>query len=297
MAIKKLSNPVFITAHPRSGTSLLYRTLLKHTSFAPDELCMEETAIFRKALFIELSSSSQKSLEKYMLNKSESYQTFMSSINFEKKWQRFLKTLRIPYIAADEYTAWKFSMNSGIIRKYFSIAQEARGCKRIVEKTPNHLLVYRRMLHAFPEASILVLVRHPVDVYSSYKKRLQEQSTMSWLDISIREFVEQYRDYSQKTERLSDLANAMVVRYEDFVETPKETFQTICEFLNEPFEELPVREGEPSLNIEGVNPNLSKKIQSQTKNWKNYLSYQEAAHIEKELGNVMAAFGYSKRTG
>ena len=88
-------NPVFITAHPRSGTSLLYRTLLKHSSFAPKELCMEETRIFRHPLLALSDESKMYSLKKYMLKDEEAFTHFLNSIQFEKKWQKLIKSAMI----------------------------------------------------------------------------------------------------------------------------------------------------------------------------------------------------------
>lgn len=292
MDSKNHLNPVFITAHPRSGTSLLYRTLLKHSAFSPKELCMEETKIFRYPQLALLEESKMKSLKKYMLNDEEMFSRFLNSIKSEKSWQRILKTARLPFIFLDELNAWKLSRNSSVIRKYFSYAKMARDCDRIVEKTPIHLLNHRRIMHTFPEGSILIIFRHPIDVYSSYRKRLQEHPEMDWLKLSVKEFTSQYREYANAATELENSPQAYLLRYEDFVHSPKSEFRKICDFLNEPFEELPIREDEPSLKIEGVNPNLSKKIQEKTKDWADYLSEDEAQTIEAELKDVMKKYKY-----
>lgn len=285
-------NPVFITAHPRSGTSLLYRTLLKHSSFAPKEICMEETRIFRHSLLALLEESEMSSLKKYMLSDEEAFARFLNSIPFEKKWQQFLKTVKLPFLLLDEINAWRFSKNPSVIKKYFRIALEARECQRIVEKTPNHLLSYRRITSTFPHASILVIIRHPIEVYSSYRKRFKEHPEMEWLNMSVQEFIQQYKKYSAVTDEIRELQQSYLLRYEDFVQSPAKSFRAICDFLGESFEEAPIQEAEPSLKIDGVNPNLSKTIQKETKIWSDYIDEEKALCIEKELGDVIKKYSY-----
>lgn len=292
MSVNNNLQPVFITGHPRSGTSLLYRTLLKHRSFSPKELCMEETKIFRYAFLALLEGADTESLKKYMLNDEELFQQFLRSIEPERRFQHLFKTVRLPSILLDDFTAWKLAKNATVIRKYFKYALEARECQRIVEKTPIHLLNHQRITHTFPEASILIIVRHPIDVYSSYRKRLKEHPEMSWLNMSIEEFTEQYRRYSTAAERIKKSPLTYQFRYEDFVHAPETEFRKICDFLNEPFEERPIREDAPSLKIEGVNPNLSKSIRKKTKSWSDYINEKEAQEIEDELREEMYRYQY-----
>ncbi|MDX1640575.1 MAG: sulfotransferase [Balneolaceae bacterium] len=292
MSSKNHLKPVFITGHPRSGTSLLYRTLLKHSSFEPKELCMEETKIFRYPLLALHSHSESGSLQEYMLNDEELFDQYLRAIQTEKKWQKLLKVLRLPFIILNDHSAWKLSKNPSVIRTYFEYALKARGCKRIVEKTPNHLLIHKRITDTFPKASILIISRHPIDVYSSYRKRFREHPEMNWLDLSVRDFTEQYREYSDITEELRSSPQVYLFKYEDFVHSPESSFRKICDFLEEPYEEAPIREDEPSLKIEGVNPNLSKKIREKTKQWADYVSREEAQLIENTLKDVMNRYNY-----
>lgn len=253
---------------------------------------MEETRIFRHSLLALLDESEMDSLKKYMLNDNEAFTRFLSSIQFEKKWQKILKTIKIPFIFLDDLNTWKLTRNPSVARKYFQIALEARGCQRNVEKTPNHLLSYQRITSTFPQASILVIVRHPIEVYSSYRKRLKEHPEMDWLKMSVDEFTRQYQKYSAVTDDIRRLQHSYLLRYEDFVQSPEKSFRSLCEFLGEPFEEAPIKEAEPSLKIEGVNPNLSKKIQKETKVWSNYINEDEAKQIEIALKDVMARYNY-----
>ena len=292
MTSENYQNPVFITGHPRSGTSLLYRTLLKHSSFAPKELCMEETKIFRYPYLALLDESERESLKRYMLNDEDLFNRYLKSIRPEYRFQRIFKSARLPSILLSDFTAWKFTRNPTVVQKYFYLALQARGCERIVEKTPIHLLNHRRITYTFPNASILIIFRHPIDVYSSYKKRSEEHPEMNWLKLSVEDFIEQYCNYSQTAEELSSSLQSYQFRYEDFVRNPVNSFQNLCNFLDEPFEEKPILEDEPALNIDGVNPNLSKSIQEKTKRWSDYISEEEAERIESGLEEEMNRYQY-----
>lgn len=253
---------------------------------------MEETRIFRHPLLALSDESKMYSLKKYMLKDEEAFTHFLNSIQFEKKWQKLIKTIKLPLLLLNDINAWRFSKNPSVIRKYFQISREARHCQRIVEKTPNHLLAYRRITATFSQASILVIVRHPIEVYSSYRKRLNEHPEMEWLKISVEEFIRQYQKYSAVTDEIRELQQSYLLRYEDFVQFPEKSFRSLCDFLGEPFEEAPIREAEPSLKIEGVNPNLSKTIQKETKTWSDYIDEEEAKRIEVALNDVMAQYNY-----
>lgn len=284
--------PVFITGHPRSGTSLLYRTLLKHSSFTAKELCMEETKIFRYPYLALLEGPETVSLKKYMLNDEDGWTRYINNIKSETRYQKLFKFLRLPSIMFSDFTAWKISKNPAVIQKYFRIARKVRECKRIVEKTPIHLLNHRRITYTFPNASIVVLFRHPIEVYSSYLKRLEEHPEMDWLKLSIEDFSKQYRRYSDAADELRKFPQSYRFRYEDFVEQPADSFRKLCNFLEEPFEESPIREDEPSLNIKGVNPNLSKSIQKKTKSWSDYINSEDAKTIESNLADIMDRYNY-----
>lgn len=77
----KARSPVFIVGEARSGTSILYRTLQKHTSFRPREPNLVETEIFshlrRTFMF---SMSYPQPLIRFMLDDQGPYRDFLRSI-------------------------------------------------------------------------------------------------------------------------------------------------------------------------------------------------------------------------
>jgi hypothetical protein len=77
-ATMKGSSPVFIVGEARSGTSILYRTLQRHSSFRPLRTNLVETEIFshlrRTFLF---GTTYPESLIRFMLDDEAVYRDFL----------------------------------------------------------------------------------------------------------------------------------------------------------------------------------------------------------------------------
>ncbi|MEN8133226.1 MAG: sulfotransferase, partial [Pseudomonadota bacterium] len=77
----KATSPVFIIGAPRSGTSILYRTLQKHSSFKSREENLQETKLLNYANCSHVFKGNEpKALFHYMLNDQRYYQQFLDSI-------------------------------------------------------------------------------------------------------------------------------------------------------------------------------------------------------------------------
>ena len=295
MKDKEELKPVFITGMPRSGTTLLYRTLLKHPSFKPESLCLEETRIFVKPHTAILSNSIPKPLKSYMLDDELHYQNYLKSITYILSWQNFCKKIRLSRLVRSKFTYWKLLLNSRVIRSYFQHAKHARGCERIVEKTPRHLLFTDRIHSTFPYSKIIIMLRHPVDVYASYVKRKKVDQNSSWLDVNIDTFVKKYQKMASVTEKLTNNNMAISLKYEDFVRDPKPMFETICNYINEPYIQELLNEGEPELNDYKIDPLLAKPITNKSRDWSEHVTKQEAVKIEAKLNDEMELFEYESK--
>src|SRR4029453_13830088 len=56
----------------------------------------------------------------------------------------------------------------------------ARPCGRTREKPPRHVEHVGKLFACFPQARLLYIHRHPVDVYSSYVRRGQTDPPAAW---------------------------------------------------------------------------------------------------------------------
>lgn len=296
------STPVFIVGTARSGTTLLYRTFLMHSAFAPHQLCLEETGVFQATSAYPFQADQHGSLYEYMLRDEAAYTRFKESVQGIAKKQRLGAILpsrlsrRFPLL-------WRLMGGAIIVHRYFRYAQEARGARRIVEKTPRHLHYLDHLFTAFPGARVLLVVRHPVDVFSSYRRRLAAEEEKgegykAWLDKSIDEFERRYRrDMETGAEQIQKRPERMrAVKYEDFVSNPHEEFRRLCAFVQVPFEGGPLEAECPSLRSWKVDPHLARPIRKNTKDWRDYMTGKEAGEMERRLAGVMERLGYEKYT-
>lgn len=234
------------------------------------------------------------SLIRYMLGNEMLYDKFLNATSLEYYWQSLLRKGRFS-ILLDDDNFWLYGLNYRVARTFFYYAAEARGCNRLVEKTPRHLLFANRIFKTFPRARMLAIVRHPVDVYSSYEKRRRRQPEKSWLNIDLETFTQEYRRYMDVIREIADDERVFVMRYEDFVIKPVESFKEICRFIHERYESGPVTEGEPRLQGKDVDPNLLNKITIKTKDWSNFITPEDVELLESELADLMLEYEYPSK--
>jgi ribosomal protein L34E len=290
----KTSRPVFIVGEARSGTSILYRTLQKHSSFRPLRTNLVETEIFshlrRTFMF---STNYPRSLIRFMLDDEVAYREFLRSIRVI----RLLSALAIGLnlVVRDRSDlVWYANLNHLLLRSYFFHAARARGCRRLVEKTPTNSPNIHRLWRSFPRAQFLYMYRHPVDVFSSYRRRAKDDPAADWAEqISADDFCETYRASLGRVLRWTrDHRNLRMIRYEDFTRRPERTFSGVCEFLKESDEPHAVEEQDPDLGRWKGDPHLWGEIVPATKNWRDFITADEADVIQTTLAYVMDRIGY-----
>src|SRR3712207_2633945 len=78
----KAMAPVFIIGEARSGSTIFYRTLLKHPSFAPREETLQETSFIRQApLAFQFAEDRPRNLRRYMLEDDDCWRAFLDSLD------------------------------------------------------------------------------------------------------------------------------------------------------------------------------------------------------------------------
>jgi Sulfotransferase family len=293
-AAMKRSSPVFIVGEARSGTSILYRTLQKHSSFRPKQTNLAETNIFvhlrRTFMF---NQEYPETLRQFMLGDMRRYQEFLRSIAV----LRVVSALWVGpnYLLRDRVTwLWYANLNHLLLRSYFFHAAAARGCSRLVEKTPTNTSNIAKLAKTFPRARFLYVHRHPVDVFGSYRRRAKADPNATWANIAPADFCQTWR---ASTERVLGWlnrgnGNLRLVRYEMFTEEPDAEFERICAFLDEPFEPEAVEERHPDLTRWRGDPLLWGPVVRQTRTWADHVTAAEAEYLQQRLRPVMDALGY-----
>jgi hypothetical protein len=292
------TSPVFIVGEARSGTSVLYRTLQKHSSFRPDEINLVETEIFallRRTFLFRRGYPS--SLRRFMLNDEREWEAFLRSIRIPRAISALLLPANLALKDRSD-TLWRLNLNQLTVRSYFLHAQKARRCKRLVEKTPTNTRHLVKMTSAFPKAQLLYIHRHPIDVFSSYRRRGRDDPNAAWArKLDLREFCVKY-ELSARTVLdwiAAGRSNLLLVSYERFTSDPNSSFQRICDWLGEPFEPDAVEEDAPEPGRWQGDPQLWAGIVTTTKDWQEFVSSEEAVVIQQRLQGIMRAFDYQTR--
>jgi hypothetical protein len=296
----RMSHPVFIVGHPRSGTSIIYRTLQKHSSFRAKRISLQETGIFASSFVgLKFLGRPNEALLNYMLDDLSLYEMLQRKVFYISLFQKYLS--QIPYfsnLCKKIVLLWNASLNPIVIRNYFLVAKISKGCKRLVEKTPSHIKQIDRILSTYKEAKILVIIRHPVHVYTSFVKRAKNQPDKKWLKIDIHSFIKSYkRTHLITSENLAaHEGRVKCFLYEDFVKNPETEFKLICDFLSEDYQKDAIEGGEESLNFWKPDPFLAKPITPRTKKWSDFISHDQCHFIESKLKNEMENCGYQKES-
>jgi len=288
------SNPVFIVGEARSGTSILYRTLQKHSAFAPERQSLVETEMFahlpRAFLF---SPTYPDPWIKFLLENRQDWDRFLRSIRLPRVATAALAPLN--YLRRDRW-GWLFHAGLGpaVLRSFVFHAMRARGCQRLVEKTPTNARHLDKLTAAFPQARLLYVYRHPVDVYSSYRRRAAVDPAGGWAGLDVRTFTERWTTSTAHVLSWLDSGrgNLLAIRYESFVNDPAAAFREICAFLDEPFEAEAVEETHPDTHRWPVDPHLWGAIVPRTKEWRDHISAEEAAIVQQLAGPIMQRLRY-----
>jgi hypothetical protein len=272
-----------------------------HSVFASNRLCLEETKIFQDTATYPFRAEPHGSLFAYMLEDEAAYARFKESIEGIARKQR-LGAILPSWLLRKSPRFWRLMGGAAIVRRYFEYARKAREAQRIVEKTPRHLYYIDHIFTAFPEARVLLVIRHPIDVFSSYRRRLAKEEKRKgykkWLDKSVDNFERRYRrDINIGLKKIQEHPERIcAVKYENFVASSHEAFQRLCAFVQVSFEADPLERECASLRSWKVDPNLAKPIRKNTKDWRDYMTRKEAVEIESRLDEIIEKLGYERYT-
>jgi hypothetical protein len=301
------SSPVFIVGIPRSGTSRLYLALQAHDRFrptrSPNGFDLTESRVFLNPG--SLREQHGKAWD-YLLHDTEEHESLVRSLPPARGSWRPVPALFRRVTDRSRWAralAWRFHRNDAAMRAYFTHAARARGVQRLVEKTPDHLHRLPEILSAFPDARILCMIRHPLDVYSSYRRRLgvavqtepADSPSVRWLQsVGPTTFCRAYRATISEAERLA--SRLLLIRYEDFTAAPSDTFARICAFIGEAVDVGCVTQRTPSLEAWRQDPLLSGPITANDKRWFDHIDHAVGRGIEDRLTGPMRRLGYARYT-
>jgi hypothetical protein len=291
----KRLRPVFIVGEARSGTSLLFRLLQQQPAFGPTPPQLSETAFMRRLLSPgDLDDQSCWKLRTYLLDDAGAWERF-------KRVAAPLLVIRRAALAAAP-RVYAHPLGSRVLgarslaRIYLAIASEARGVNRLVEKTPSAAEYTGQLLDWFPGAVVLYIHRHPVDVLSSYWRRAAVDKP-EWTGLSLERFSRRYAANSALAmtwaQRRPDAVR--LVRYEQLVGDPAVVIESLCTFAGCEFD--PAGLETPEHKGVQIDPLLWEAPVSQTKRWRDFMTEEQAATVERELADVVDALHHEHYTG
>lgn len=283
----KAADPVFIVGEARSGSTILYRTLLKHPAFKPRvENLQESSFILQAPLAASFSPDQPRNMRRFMLEDEIEWANFLHSIRRVRWWARLTERPPLQGLGPRRLVA----------RSYAHHARQARGCHRLLEKTPNHIHHVDEIRRIFPGSSLIYIHRHPVDVYSSLVRRGVVDPKADWARITVDEFCNRYRSHLRRArEGVARHPDSMtLVRYEDFTTSPEAALQELCDFLQIPYtpETLTELDDPAGWSHWDRSRHLYEGIKTHTKRWQDYCDSETAAHIQGRLGPEMEAMGH-----
>jgi hypothetical protein len=256
--------PVFIVGFPRTGTTLLYRILCRHSAFYP-QICEARSGYnpiiethFDRWFF-------QYSVDLWCLEDNNSPRQWFAG-------------------SSAAYTSFLLDC----FRAFHLHAATARGCPRILEKTPSHIFLCEFMVRAFPNARILCLRRDPADTVASFRRRraMQAGSDGEWLDLAndLDSFI---RCWNQNTAAWSEFIthfpnHGRTVDYFQLTTKPFATVVEVFRFIGEEMEPHILEGSAPLEPLEWLDRYDSHIPVSNNEVWGNYVTENDATRLRTE---------------
>jgi hypothetical protein len=128
------------------------------------------------------------------------------------------------------------------IYKLWSYICIKEGKIRWVEKTPKHVFHINTIFDDFPNAKVIIITRHVNAVSSSIKKR--RGNFIDGVDRWCKDNIEWYENENK--------SKCLILKYENIIRNTVNTFQCICNYLEEPYQDL----SNTKNNIDNIDLNI-----------------------------------------
>jgi len=267
---------------PRSGTTLFSSILDAH----PDIAISPETHFYTRCRNREAETSRESSLEQVWtcLQQQPGFRDMAFS---DEEKQRIRERIR----------AGQGGAPARVLRAVETTYAERSGAEAWGEKTPDHLQHVPDMLHDFPDAVVVAIVRDPRDVCLSLRG-------MPWNYDSLPESTLKWRRYARLTEdfRRNYPSQFREVRYEDLLEDPGRVVRGILDWIGASFDASVLayhqRETGPAdAQREPWKEKAHQSIDPENKEkWRDQMSPGERAVVERLAGPMMRAKQYAPQS-
>jgi hypothetical protein len=214
----KVSCPIFVVGAPRSGTTLMQSVLMRLPGiiFPPETHFWGNVHLYRRQIGDLNSPLGWRRAVGMVLD--FCCRDNELPVNEERLTQELLESER------------KYEALFDTLLRHVQI--QLGECRRIGEKSPNHLLWADKLIEPYPDSKVIAMLRDGRDVAVSAMESLPGselvQQAVRWARYErvLRRVLSKY-----PSDRI------LAVRYEDLVSSPEPTIRRVCEFLGEEFTE------------------------------------------------------------
>jgi hypothetical protein len=273
-----MERPIFIVGCPRSGTTLLQLMLHAHPRIAiPPENRFVLPAYYQRELWGDLTDPDRR----------RAFGEWLVS----RPGHKFGDLGLDPEAMLAELTAAPPTLGS-LIGTVLRAYARSHGKPRWGDKRPTYVRYLPDLMRLFPDAQFVHLIRDGRDCVGSLKQ-------MSWWKYDIAYAINTWAravDNGHEAARRMPAGSYYELQYEHLVAAPAAELQSLCSFLDEPYDSSMIRPHE----IASVTPRR-KKHHARTqqaiddkavRSWQTRLSTEEAQLAEYVLGSRLKAYGY-----
>ncbi len=301
------AQPIFIVGSSRSGTGMMMRMLRGH----PEIHITGETHYFDD-LRTKLGDMSRARLDDHSRRRCEDYFLALDDRGYGRGGEPNRSS-----IAREELRAAAESVGFGSDAYFEAFCRlQARRAGKAVwgEKTPRHVFRIPEMLHSFPTARVICMVRDPRAVVASYRdwtRDLSKNLDATSMDTGhVREQIRRNRSYdpvlvslmwrsvvgsAERAQRRFGNDRLRIERYEDVLSDPEASVCRLAEWLGLPFvaEMLDVPQANSSYHQaadrrRGV-------ATSPAHRWRDKLSEREVLVVQSVCGRLMERHRYQRK--
>ncbi len=273
-----MTPPIFIFGSPRSGTTLVREILNQHS----------RVHIVPETGFYDRLWAARRGLGK--VTSRDSWVRWLYYILFQSHDPGMMENRDTMPALIQEFTDRPPRGPDDFFIRIVSYLGEIRGKSIFGEKTPKHLLYWRRIFAGFPQARAIVTVRDPRAVVASMVTRgdLADSAWKAAVEWSL------FADVAKTLLKRQDL-QVKLVPYEDLVQNSLTVIQGLCDFLGLDFQDG--MEAVDGANSSYGQPSEAGIFANSLGRWQEVLSRNEVAVTERIVGAHLAECGYKPTTG
>ncbi|WP_299114843.1 sulfotransferase [uncultured Winogradskyella sp.] len=268
------TSPFFIVGVQRSGTTLLRLLLNSHSEIAvPEEASFLKPLLKKKWIKDPICGEKLEKMVNY-LRKNEQFKLW----NFDRE----------PLLQEIE------NKSQVTIKEVMEIMYSSYASHESKSIWGDKSLFFSKMeliFQMFPKAKFIHIVRDGRDVFNSWRKMDQSMSNPSVmaLDWGLKTYL------VEKSMQNIPKENLLLIRYEDLLNNPKQTLESICKFINVGFEDKMLRFHQTSNKYIGKHHSdlIFKAIDnSNIKKWERLLTSKEKRIYQIISGRYLKKYGY-----